>query len=250
MIAPRKALPLALLVLACTPKPGDTNDDTTAASSTGDGTTAADTSGSTASPTTGDGGLSETSATATVPATTGDPDPTATDTATDTTDPNTTDPTGGPDLPTACEAMCTAMDNCFEEPEQPHDVCVSDCVNSFAGPECPAVAAAFWQCVAGLTCEELLKFIDEGPTDKCIDEFGAVDEVCSECGIIGQGDGESNCSIGRECEVTEEYVCEGETCTCTVNGEPGKSCPAEGFCMAGFDAQEKMAQTCCGWVWP
>lgn len=256
MLSPRTALPLALLVLACTPKPDDNDSDTAAASSTGEGSSASDTSATDTSPTTGDGGSAslsgETGVTAT--ATSGETDPTGTATSAEaTSDPtadSTTDPTGGPDLPAACEAMCTRMDDCFSEPEQPHDVCVSDCLGTFAGPECPAAAAAFWQCVAELTCDELLKFIDEGPTDQCVAEFGAVEEVCSECITFGSGDGGGNCSVGRECETTEEFVCAGDTCTCTVDGVPGKSCPAEGICTFDLDMMAQAAQDCCGWDWP
>lgn len=251
MLGSRQHLLVAALVLACTPKTDDTGGETgggTTGSSTGDGGSVSHTSAT--APTTGEASLTgetgETGVTATAPTSASDTDATTADPTEATTDP--TGETG--DVPAACEAMCTKMDDCFEMPEQPHDECVSDCVGAFAGPECPAAAAAFWQCVAGLTCEELLVFIDEGPTDKCVEELGAVDTVCSECAIIGSGDGGDSCSLGRECDGLEEYVCEGDTCTCTEDGVPGTTCPSRGFCAADFDAQAEAAQDCCGWDWP
>lgn len=248
MITLRHAALFALL-LACTPKENDTQDGSSSEGGTSGGlegsasSATMPTSGtpptSSASEGTGGGsdGMSETS----------EPPATATSATTDETS-TTDDP--GEEVPAACEAMCARVDECIAEPPQTHDECVEFCVGSFGGPMCDPAAAAFWNCVAMMSCEELMEFQEEGPTDVCVAELGAVDMVCDECGFFGMGGG-GTCSIGRECGVVQEYVCDGEACSCLEDGVTIKMCPDDGVCdLLEVLDQAKAAEACCGWDWP
>lgn len=252
----------ALLLTACEGKPGDTDGATeTSPGSTSTGTTSegpttgtadttdTDTGGtmggtSTTSPTTGEPGTSTMGGQTTADATTTTSAGTTTDTGTGTT--------GGPtdeDLAEACLAACEKFFACIDNPPFPNvEACMNEC-GMAAGEEASCVEAytALNNCLAGLDCPQFEDaFVNEefGP---CTDEFEALDGACPVCEGFGGG-GPDGCSIGQQCsnQPLQEYVCEGDTCTCMVDGQAQKSCPADGFCALGFEAQAEAANSCCG----
>jgi len=56
--------------------------------------------------------------------------------------------------------------------------------------------------------------------------------------------------VSRECDGTvEDFQCDGETCTCVVDGEAGEGCEDVGVCALDLEGQIVAAQSCCGWDW-
>jgi hypothetical protein len=266
---------LCALVSGCPNKPEETasGGETEAGSSTGgepasstggeltgsNGTTEAPTEGS-ASETQG----GQTSATVdpgeTTAETTGETtiDPSATDpSATDTsaTDPGETD-TGetGEGPVEECTKACQHLAECA--PNNPGDVetCAAECADAYSGDAvCVAAGAAFATCLAEMTCEQLVAFLEQEDPGPCEEEFLATGEACggNEC-VMNAGGGEGDqCSVGRQCGdlPAQDFVCEGPTCACIEGGMKVGSCPSEGVCMKDVDAQVAAAQTCCGWDW-
>ncbi|MFZ6182858.1 hypothetical protein [Nannocystis pusilla] len=218
-------------------EPVTTDTDATAGSeATTDTTSAGPTSTTeTTASTSTDGGATE-------PATDSDTDAT-------TEEPDTT--TGGvvpPELDAACESLCEKFIACDWEPQY-RDVasCKLDCASNTPGGMCVAPAVALYQCVGGLTCEELEA--EEWPT--CAAEEDALPEACGEpdCQNLGASAGPDSCSYGYACPnaPAEEIVCEGDTCTCLVDGEAMGTCGAsEGFCDLEPYEKADIAFECCG----
>jgi len=251
----RRILATAALLAACTPKPADTADDTGSPGTTGTTGPATD-------------GAEVTSATQTVPTTEVDPStssaeptsappPTSSDDSetvgpvggTSTTD--TGDDTDGPALPDVCADVCTLWDTCEPGSVGPLQDCIKACLEQGVGTrECPAATAAKWSCVAGLSCEEALKFLSGDPTS-CLDQLEAAEIACEgvDCGGEIGGDG-TVCELELDCNgLTQRIVCDLDVCTCTENGVPGKECPADGLC-AESEQQHAAVNACCGFNWP
>lgn len=171
--------------------------------------------------------------------------------ATTTEEPGTT--TGGevsPEVDAACQSLCEKFVNECESPEF-GDVasCKLDCTSDLPGGDeaCTAATVAAYQCASGLTCEELLSENLNG----CAAESLALVEACSaeECEEIGSSEGPDTCSYGFQCVdgPAEEIRCEGDTCTCLVDGEPTGTCGAsEGFCALEPDEKADISFECCG----
>lgn len=237
-----------LLVLACNPKSPGTDTGSSASETEGASVTSA----------------TDTDPTGEPPASTG-PDGTTTTTTTTTTSETTeaTGPapittsatdgeTGGEGLKAACVSMCMHLDMCSRGSVGPIHECVAQCSGVAEEPSpCAAALALQWNCVAGLACEEALKFIDGPEPTSCLEELGNADLACGgeECnGEIG-GD-EVTCSRVRDCgDGEQEYNCDGDTCTCLQDGVAGKQCPAGDFCSQGPDEVLQTVATCCGWDW-
>lgn len=176
-----------------------------------------------------------------------------------TTDPGTT--TGGTtgggsaEFEASCAAACDKLLACPLPPPIPPlfpdlESCVAECVASVdpgADPACFEATAAANNCFAGFTCDQLVDAFVNEELGECTDEQEAADAVCLTCESFGS-DGPNGCSIGLTCPglATEEYVCEGDTCTCVTDGIPGATCPADDFCSLDFDAQRAAGLACCG----
>jgi hypothetical protein len=248
-----------LLLAACAPKSADSDDGT--------GSSAADTEGAeatsaTGTPTTGDdptvppqmsAGTAPDPSTSTSTSTSTSAtsaDTSATNTVT-TEVPDTGDDTGGGSLPDACEAVCTHWDMCKPGVVGPVPECIASCVEDFGEePGCALAITNQWDCVAGLSCEEALKFIESSPTS-CLNEVQATDEACSvlDCGGEVGGD-DMTCEFQQQCgDVTQAFVCDLEVCTCEETGLPDKECASDGFCMLNPPEQRAKVKECCGWDW-
>lgn len=261
----RRVLVSAALLLACAPKPADTGDD---GGSSASGTGGELTSASETTPTTGGGtvsagptstpqtasGSADGTATATATATATDPGTsTSTSTSTDTGD----DTSGGGGLPGACAAVCMHFEMCAPGSAGPPAECAANCVDGFEVPsECAMATAAQWSCVAGLSCEEALKFLggpDDPPPTSCLAELGAADSVCSDIGCGGEiSGGDDFCELEQDCgDKVQNFACDLQSnlCTCTENDVPGMQCPEDGFCAKGPDEQRAAITACCSWVW-
>lgn len=242
-----------LLVLACTPKPADTEGDPGSTGAATDGaevTSATQTDPTSPSSPTIDPTPTSTTATTAPPSQTASSSPDGTtgpdDTATD-----TSDETGGGGLPGACLDVCTRWDACAPGSAGPIDECVADCADvEGAEPMCVAGMDALWSCVAGLPCEEALKFLNGAPSS-CLEEAGAAEEACQgeECGGEIGGDMET-CELMQECGMgTQDIACDATTCTCTQDDVVIKQCESDGFCALGFEEQRAAVLACCGWDW-
>ncbi|MBL9103641.1 MAG: hypothetical protein JNL82_22025 [Myxococcales bacterium] len=261
----RRLLAPAFVLLACTPKPADT-DGGSAGSSSGTSEGAEVTSAT--NPTTG-GGATGDAATSdtpeTLPGTVSVTLPTSAEGGSSseplatTTSPDTSGETGGqPGLPGACASVCMHWDTCEPGSAGPLDACVTDCESGIDIPSpCAMATAAFWQCVAELPCEEALKFLG-GPDDpapgSCLAELQDLDATCEqpECGGEVTG-GDDFCELEQSCDggVVQNFHCDiaADTCTCNEDGVPGKQCPAAGFCGLDHHDQVAAAEACCGWEW-
>lgn len=172
------------------------------------------------------------------------------------TDPTAGQTTDGPmgDVTPSCEAACDKIFSCPDvmTPYPDKASCVAGCADSVEGADAACVDAniAMNTCILDYTCAELDDAFNNGNLGKCEAQAAAAEEACagSVCEGFG-GIGENGCSIGKSCpeEPTEEYSCEGDTCTCLVDGvSNGTTCPASGFCDLDYDAQVQAAFDCCG----
>jgi hypothetical protein len=251
---PRRLLASAVLLLACTPKPADTTDDTGTAVSTSSASDGAEaTSATNPVPTTEvDPSTSSAGPTSVPPQTTAssdDGDTVSSIGGTSTTD--TGDDTDGASLPDACADVCKLWDACEPGSVGPVQICIEECIDQSAGTlACAAATAEQWSCVAGLSCEEALKFLDGVPTS-CIDPLHEADLACDEgdCGGEIGGDG-TVCELQLDCNGLEQRIeCDLDVCACEENGVPGKECPADGFCAADSAEQRAQVNACCGFDW-
>ncbi len=147
--------------------------------------------------------------------------------------------------------MCTLWDMCKPGSVGRVGACIAACIDEFGqDPGCDAAIAAQWDCVAGLSCEEALKFIESTPTS-CLNEVQAAGEACSEPGCDGEvGGDDMTCEFQQQCDdVRQAFVCDLEVCTCKEDGMPDKQCPSEGFCMLSPPEQRAAIGECCGWDW-
>lgn len=238
------------MLLACAPKSADTEDTGSSAGAT-EGTEATDTTPTTsATPTSADPTAP--------PPTSNSASASATGTSTSTsTSTDTGDDTSSGGLPGACAAVCMHWEMCSPGSAGPVDVCTANCIEGFEIPsECAMATATQWDCVAGLACEEALKFIagpDVTPTS-CLAELGAADAACDDIGCGGEiSGGDEFCEFEQQCGngTTQNYRCDtaDNLCTCTEDDVAGMQCPADGFCSLGPAEQRAAITACCGWVW-
>lgn len=240
------------LLFACTPKEADTDggsssdvqtDGASVTSATGGNPTTGASTTTGADPTTAQTASSapdNTSTTSTTITTTTSSDTTTTGSDTD-----------GVNLPEACAAVCAHWDECSPGIVGPVDECTASCVDDVGVPgECAMAIAAQWSCVAGLSCEEALKFIDGNPTS-CLQEVQAADEVCRGQACSGEvGGGEDSCEFQQECDGSKQaIVCDADVCTCSDNGVPGMECPMNGLCLLDGKGLHEAVNACCGFMW-
>ncbi len=233
------------LLFACTPKEADTDGDSSSGVQT-DG----------ASVTSATGGNPTTGATTTTGA-----DPTTAQTASSATDDTSTtsttamtttssDTTGG-NLPETCAAVCAHWDACSPGVVGPVGECTASCVDDFGElGECATAIGAQWSCVAGLSCEEALKFIEGTPTS-CLQEVQATDEACMAQGCNGEvGGGDDSCEFQQQCNGNNQaIVCDADVCTCSADGVPGMQCPMDGLCTLEGKGLYEAVNACCGFMW-
>ena len=257
----RRALVTAALLLACSPKPADTDGDAGSSTAVTEGAEA--TSATNTAPTTSAGTTSD-EATTTGPSTPPASVPTsAEDTASITSssasgEAGTGDETGGPTggLPTACMTVCMHWDTCEPGSAGPVDECTANCLAGVEVPSpCAMASAALADCIAELPCAEALKFIKDGePPTACGEEQKTAEAICEGppgCGgeITGGGD---FCELEQDCDgLKQNIACDLDSglCTCTENDVPIADCPEAGFCALDREAQTAVIASCCGWKW-
>ena len=247
---------LVVALAGCPGKPGETDTDgegsSSAGSSAADETTAGHgtTSGA---PTTGadseagsgtSGGGGATDGDETTAATTGPGTTTSADTG-------TSDTGVDPAIDAACTAGCQHIFECEQGLPGTIEDCKIGCLESWGAPSCGDAGVTFLQCLAGMTCPELIAYIEMDEPGVCAEAAEAADAACGgQVCEMSAGGGQGECSIGRDCgDGLQELQCDGTTCTCFDAGVPGESCEDEGVCALDVDAQSAVAQTCCGWDW-
>lgn len=234
-------LSLALLMTACPDKSSETDSDSqgTGSGTGGSSTTAVD-------PTTGggtDAGATDGGMTGGMSETTAQPG-------------STTEPTTGgvdADTMTACMAACGHILECVQGLPGTIEDCMAGCLEEYGGPECGQAGLDFLQCLVEMNCTQLQAYVDDDQPGMCAGAAEAADAVCGGSSVcsMGSGAGMGECSVSRECDGSvEEFRCNGETCTCVIDGTPGEeSCPDQGVCEMDIDGQIAAAEACCGWVW-
>ncbi|MBZ5711978.1 hypothetical protein [Nannocystis pusilla] len=155
----------------------------------------------------------------------------------------------------ACAAFCAAVVACAP------DVVVADCIEAFCGdegadPACVAATDARHTCLASMSCDDILVFLDEEEPGPCSEAVAQEVEICTgqkACDYEANGavDG-SACSIDFECigEPPQTMQCDTETCNCIEDGSTTGSCASEQICASWTDLESvqflvELAATCC-----
>lgn len=153
----------------------------------------------------------------------------------------TGEPTGGGG---ACDPFCDKLVACGLDGAFEGCPCNAD----LGGAKCLARWDEATQCFAAATCAALQN--EEGP---CWSLFLGAYEQCSagedgcELYLVGGGPDDGTCTFGQECVDAPnlELHCDDATCTCTSDGAPAGSCPADGVCDAlDGDLAAKIAACC------
>jgi hypothetical protein len=123
--------------------------------------------------------------------------------------------------------------------------CTQD-LNTFEG-ECHAVSVAAFECMAGLTCEEL-ESLNEGDAGPCEEELDLQATCANGCAFGGGGamDG-SSCEWMQNCPLEPErkMVCDAESCQCFEDEQLVGECATDGACLDIETLADKMT-ACCG----
>lgn len=230
---------------------GSSGEGSESESSVGTSTSGTPTTGGTLGGSEG-GSTGSTSATTTTTTTTGDASSSSATTVEGST--GLASSTGGtipPELDAACMAACDKIFDCVDQPPFPNvDVCKENCAMGVEGAECLAASVEFNTCLGTLTCPSIIDALMNEQLGPCTDAFEALQTACAACegfGSVGMG----GCSVGQTCPNMPpvEYQCEGNTCTCLIDGMPtGMTCPANGVCNQGGDAVAMAANECCGFM--
>ncbi len=178
-------------------------------------------------------------------------DPTKGETETETDDPTKGETeTGGEDaLKESCQHACEAFFEC--DPESDLEECVTDCIDIFEeqSKDCIEAVIAANKCFAMLSCDEM---DPEEPPFPCEAEEMHVEEVCGtgeECSVgVGMGMGNEQCEVVLECAF-DSYgmLCNGNMCTCNMNGEKVGMCENPGYCgQIGEGEPTDLLVECCG----
>jgi hypothetical protein len=160
-------------------------------------------------------------------------------TTTTSTDPETgTSSSSGSDgtLEDACTAYCTTFLEC--EGSKGIEKCVDPCVASDAsrGEACIDAAIAWYECMAVLSCEDLL-------SEACDEQEDVHYEACTQTCSVTLERGEE-CGATFACPDNDyEIACTETTCTCLENGAAVGECDADGICDVG-DVSEYAAECC------
>lgn len=237
------SLSVALALTACPDKGSETESDSQGSGTGGSSSTTVEpTTGGTGDTGTTAGGMSEG-----MSETTAEP-------GTTTTEPNPTTGGGSEDLMASCMAACGHIFECVQGLPGTIDDCMAGCIDQWGGPECGQAGLDFLDCLIGMNCKQVQGYIEDDEPGMCAAAAEAADAVCDGgggqiCEMSGGG-GQGECSVSRDCgDGVEEFACDGELCTCIVDGVPGESCMDTGVCDLDIDAQGAAAEACCGWVW-
>ena len=159
----------------------------------------------------------------------------------------------GEDAPTdveLCQAGCAYETAC--DAGYPLDACMSDCLYNLgvfdAVPECDEAWHTVVACLGELqSCNPTMLPAGCGMAAEtaamCEDEYS--------CSIAGGGPvGGPECEVAEQCGSAppRSIACDGEVCTCSVDGEVTGECPARGICEAVEDlgGLADAALECCG----
>lgn len=235
-------LSLALVMLGCGDKSSGTDSEGQGTGSGSDGestTVVVPTSGATDAEATAGGMSDGVSETGVPPDSTTGPDA-------------TTGGSGSPELMSSCMDACAHIFECVADLPGTIEDCMGGCLDQWGGAACGQAGIDLLECLAGMNCKQVEAYVNEDKAGVCAEAADAADAVCggtSTCSMGGSA-GMNECSVSRECDgVVEELQCDGTTCTCVVDGEPGESCPDEGVCAQELDGQMAAAVECCGFAW-
>lgn len=158
----------------------------------------------------------------------------------------------GEDVGMVCMAVCEHIFECVADLPGTVADCHDGCVDEWGDPSCGQAGVALLECLLGMNCGQLAAFVEDDQAGVCGGAAEDADAVCGGSSVceMGGGAGGSKCSVSRECDGTvEDFQCDGETCTCVVDGEAGEGCEDVGVCALDLEGQIVAAQSCCGWDW-
>jgi hypothetical protein len=146
-----------------------------------------------------------------------------------------------------CDPFCQRLSEC--ELGELFDVC--PCYGLLTGEKCLAKWDGVVECFEAEACNPLIAGVSP-----CWVQFDAAIERCTqgECGCAGYeevgGDiAPGECIFGEECfdSPSRRIECDPESCSCTVDGVPAGTCPANGVCDAEDSAVvDARLDECCG----
>jgi len=220
---------LASLALGCTgTSSGEVDSDTTQTSSTIGMSSTSPPTGT--NPTTGE--------------TTGEPTGTSTDGSSSSSSSTGLD---APPLAESCASFCEFSQGCIPNPYPDLESCLWSCTRHDDQPtECVDSLSLNFACLSELTCSEYGDAL-MGNSTSCDSSAALIGENCDLCPFTTLTE-TNNCSMVQACAGESEmaYVCEGEICTCLVDGEPQAECPKKDLCDQDFGTRAASANACCG----
>lgn len=146
--------------------------------------------------------------------------------------------------PSFCQKTCAHIRDCGGPFADDELVCVLSCEGSVQDTECEQANDAWWQCLAGAECADILQMPAGG---KCGPGFADLAVTCGACfadvDVIEPG----KCVAQIECPelLGVSYSCENGTCECSVE-ETYKTCPEMNVCSEDEAAIRAAAEACCG----
>lgn len=147
---------------------------------------------------------------------------------------------------TVCQEACLHLTECGNDLLAPNmPFCVSLCESSdlIDTEWCKSAAIDWYTCLATAPCEDT----NPGPSGTCAVAFADYTVSCAQCPSYIEPDTADRCFATNDCThgFAVSFACEGDTCTCDLDGEVFATCPAASVCAGDDAAIQAAAEACC-----
>ncbi len=171
---------------------------------------------------------------------------TTTATTTATTPTSGTGEAGETGAMSVCHEACLHLTACGNQLLAPSmAACVSLCEGSVLIDTewCETAARDWYACLGAAPCEE----VQPGPFGACAVPFADYSVSCTPCFASIEPDTAERCFATADCTggFAVSFACEGDTCSCELDGEVFATCPAAGACAIDDAAIQAAAESCC-----
>lgn len=145
-----------------------------------------------------------------------------------------------------CQEACEHLTACGNQLLAPSMAgCISLCeASDLIDTEwCKSAALDWYACLTDAPCEEIMP----GPSGVCAVPFADYSVSCVPCSASIEPDTADRCFATAECSggFAVSFGCEGDTCTCQLDGEIFATCPAASACASDDAAIQAAAEQCC-----
>ncbi len=149
----------------------------------------------------------------------------------------------------ACQAACEHLVECKHPDITDVAACTASCMNDDLPdePPCNAARDAYWSCVAGAACSDVIDF----PAESCGVQYFNYLHTCAGCQVAVESPGPAQCGVIGECPdgTSVAFVCGGGDCRCQGDeDEAVKAWPAANSCAGDEAALRGAAAGCCGFA--